>query len=360
MSIEAAPTAASTRAARKALRLGFGTAVAFTAADALSWPAALLSPILFIQLSAGLPRCPGLASGLQTIVAISACVLVGWLVTFVIAIPPLSVLLIALLLFAAFWAQAGGRAGLVPFVLMIAVCVLPVLAVQAPELATLVAVELVKASAVAFVLVWGTWAVFPDPATPAPATRDTAQPAPASAPATPRSAVPSARDRARIALINTAVVMPVVAAFLLFNLSSAVVALITTLAIVQAQTHDVRLGMTGGLLEGNLWAGLAAVLGSAVIYAAPSLMMLFLVVLLIALLFADRLTAAPLTRAPVWITALISTVALLDGTLSALSEGAGAAAWSRVINLSVAILYATAALRLTASLRPLRAAGTVA
>ena len=85
----------------------------------LSWPAALLSPILFIQLSAGLPRSPpSLAFALRTIAGIAACVVVGWLITFVIAFPSLCVLLIGLLLFAAFWAQAGGRAGLAPFVLM--------------------------------------------------------------------------------------------------------------------------------------------------------------------------------------------------------------------------------------------------
>ena len=340
--------AGSTRAAPRALRLAFGTAVGFTVASALSWPAALLSPILFIQLSAGSPRSPpGLAFALQTISSIAACVFVGWLVTFVVAFPSACVLLIALSLFAAFWAQAGGRAGLAPFVLMIAVCVLPVLAIEAPEVATVIAVELVRASAVAFLLVWGTWVLFPDPHTPAPFA-DLRKAPPASATSSPGIGAP---NRARIALINTLVVMPVVLIFLLFELSDAAVALITMLAIVRAQTQDVRLGIAGGLLEGNLVAGLAAALGTALIYAATSLLMVFAVVLLGALLLAGRMIAAPPARAPVWITALVSTVALLDGTLSALSEGAGAVAWSRIVNILAAILYTTATLRLTASLR---------
>ena len=340
--------AGSTRASQRALRLAFGTAVGFTAASALGWPAALLSPILFVQLSAGLPRSPpGLAFALQTIAGITACVFVGWLITFVVAFPSACVLLIALLLFAAFWAQAGGRAALAPFVMMIAVCVLPVLAMEAPELATVIAVELVRASAVAFLLVWGTWALFPDPHTPAPFT-DLSNAPRASATSLPGIGSP---NRARIALINTLVVMPMVLVFLVFELSSAAVALITMLAIVRAQTQDVRLGIAGGLLEGNLVAGLAAALGTALIYAATSLLMVFAVVLLGALLLAGRMIAAPPARAPVWITALVSTVALLDGTLSALSEGAGAVAWSRIVNILAAILYTTATLRLTASLR---------
>ncbi|HYN39489.1 MAG TPA: hypothetical protein VES39_09560 [Rhodospirillales bacterium] len=76
-------------------------------------------------------------------------------------------------------------------------------------------------------------------------------------------------------------------------------------------------------------------------------------------MFASRLTAASAARAPVWATGLISTVALLDGSLSALSEGAGTVAWSRVINLLAAILYVTAAIRLTASLRPLVPSATL-
>jgi hypothetical protein len=350
MSIEAALTAAAAPlgAAQRTLRLAFGTAVGFTAANALGWPAALLSPILFIQLSAGLAGCPGFAVALRTTAVITACVFVGWLMTFTIAFPSLCVLLIALVLFAAFWAQAGDRAGLAPFVLMIAVCVLPVLAVQDAQLATLIAVELTRASGVAFLLVWGTWALFPNPQKPASAADSQSAPTGIES----SSAVLGPRDRARVALLNTVVVMPVLLAFLLFQLSSAVVALITTLAIVRAQTNTVRLGMTGGLLLGNLLAALTAALSAAVIYAAPSLLMLFCVVLLAGLLLSNKVTAAPSVRTPVWITALVSTVALVDSALSALSEGAGTAAWSRIINVLAAILYVTIALRVTAGLRP--------
>jgi hypothetical protein len=230
---------------------------------------------------------------------------------------------------------------------MIAVCVLPVLAIEAPELATVIAVELVRASAVAFLLIWGTWALFPDPHTPA-AAADLRKALPMSSTSSPGVSV---RNQPRIALINTLVVMPMVLVFLLFELSDAAVALITTLAIVRAQTQDVRLGIAGGLLKGNLVAGLAAVLGTTLIYAATSLLMVFAVVLLAALLLAGRMIAAPPARAPVWITALVSTVALLDGALAALSEGAGAVAWSRILNIGAAIIYTTAALRLTAGLR---------
>jgi hypothetical protein len=72
---------------------------------------------------------------------------------------------------------------------MIAVCLLPVLALEGPELATLLAVELVGASAVAFVLVWGTWALFPNPQAPAKAADMSARFAAAVS-----SAMPGVRD----------------------------------------------------------------------------------------------------------------------------------------------------------------------
>ena len=151
-------------------------------------------------------------------------------------------------------------------------------------------------------------------------------------PPSPRAAAPvaSARARARVALVNTAVLMPVEIAFLLFDLTNAIVALITTIAIVRTQTHAVRLGMVGGLLQGNVLAGLAAFGAGSLIMAWPSLPMLFFSVLLVALLFADRLTVAAPDRAPTYVVGLTSSIALLDGSLSAFSEGAGEGVYQRL------------------------------
>ena len=327
---------------RRALRLAFGTATGFAVANALSWPASLLTPIMFIQLSVGLRACPTLGSAAAVIAAVAACVGIGWLVTTVVGIPSLCVLLIAMLLFTAFYVQAG-RGGLAPFVLMVAVCVLPVLALQAAEAATVVAAELIKASIAAFFLVWATWAAFPDPQT-------------ATTPPSPRAAasVASSRARARVALVNTAVLMPVEIAFLLFDLTNAMVALITTIAIVRTQTHAVRLGMVGGLLQGNVLAGLAAFGAGSLIMAWPSLPMLFFSVLLVALLFADRLTVAEPDRSPTYVVGLTSSIALLDGSLSAFSEGAGEGVYQRLVYVAAAIAYILGALALTEGLRPKR------
>ena len=327
---------------RRALRLAFGTATGFKVANALDWPAALLTPIMFIQLSVGLRACPTLGSAAGVIAAVAACVGIGWLVTTVVGIPSLCVLLIAMLLFAAFYVQAGrwglgavrpdGRrlrpsgGGL-----------------QAAEAATVVAAELIRASIAAFFLVWATWAAFPDPRMLTP-------------PPSPRAAAPvaSARARARVALVNTAVLMPVEIAFLLFDLTNAIVALITTIAIVRTQTHAVRLGMVGGLLQGNVLAGLAAFGAGSLIMAWPSLPMLFFSVLLVALLFADRLTVAEPDRSPTYVVGLTSSIALLDGSLSAFSEGAGEGVYQRLVYVAAAIAYILGALALTEGLRPKR------
>jgi hypothetical protein len=295
---------------------------------------------MFIQLSVGLRACPTLGSAAAVIAAVAACVGIGWLVTTVVEIPTLCVLLIAMLLFTAFYVQAG-RGGLAPFVLMVAVSVLPVLALQAAEAATVVAAELIKASIAAFFLVWATWAAFPDPQT-------------ATTPPSPRAAasVASSRARARVALVNTAVLMPVEIAFLLFDLTNATVALITTIAIVRTQTHAVRLGMVGGLLQGNVLAGLAAFGAGSLIMAWPSLPMLFFSVLLVALLFADRLTVAEPDRSPTYVVGLTSSMALLDGSLS--GEGAGEGVYQRLIYVAAAIAYILGALALTEGLRPKR------
>jgi Protein of unknown function (DUF2955) len=331
------------RTKRRALRLAFGTATGFTVANALDWPAALLTPIMFIQLSVGLRACPTLGSAAGVIAAVAACVGIGWLVTTVVGIPTLCVLLIATLLFAAFYVQAGRAGGLAPFVLMVAVCVLPVVALQAAEAAMMVAAELISASIAAFFLVWVTWAAFPDPRMLTP-------------PPSPRAAAPvaSARARARVALVNTAVLIPVEIAFLVFDLTNAIVALITTIAIVRTQTHAIRLGMVGALLQGNVLAGLAALGAGSLIMAWPSLPMLFFSVLVVALLFADWLTAAEPARASTYVVGLTSSIALLDGSLSAFSEGAGEDVYQRLVYVAAAIAYILGALALTEGLRPKR------
>jgi hypothetical protein len=217
------------------------------------------------------------------------------------------------------------------------------LALQAAEAATVVAAELIKASIAAFFLVWATWAAFPDPWMPTP-------------PPSLRAAAPaaSAHARARVAMVNTAVLMPVEIAFLLFDLTNAIVALITTIAIVRTQTHAVRLGMVGGLLQGNVLAGLAAFGAGSLIMTWPSLPMLFFSVLLVALLFADRLTVAEPARAPTYVVGLTSSIALLDGSLSAFSEGAGEGVYQRLVYVAAAIAYILGALALTEGLRPKR------
>jgi hypothetical protein len=141
--------------------------------------------------------------------------------------------------------------------------------------------------------------------------------------------------------------MPVEIAFLLFDLTNAIVALITTIAIVRTQTHAIRLGMVGGLLHGNILAGLAALGAGSLIMAWPSLPMLFFSVLVVALLFADWLTAAEPARAPTYVVGLTSSIALLDGSLSAFSEGAGEDVYQRLVYVAAAIAYILGALALT-------------
>jgi hypothetical protein len=327
--------------APRALRLALGTAGGFTIATALGWPASLLTPILFVQLSVGLPVCPPLGLAVRVIAAVTACVGLGWLIAQVVVLPVLCLLLIAMLVFAALYVQAGGAGGLAPFVLLVAVTILPVLALEAGDAATLIAYELIKATGVAFLLVWVTWAVFPD----SPA-NISALPVAANTPA------PEARARSRMALVNTLIILPVEIAFLFFDLTNAIVALITTLSIVRAQTSAMRLGMIGGLLHGNVLAGIAAVAAGSLIMASPSLPMLFFGILVVALVFAGRLNSAEPRRAPTYVVALTSSIALLDSSLSAFSEGAGEGVYQRVLYVGAAIAYVLAALALTEGLRP--------
>jgi hypothetical protein len=71
-------------------------------------------------------------------------------------------------------------------------------------------------------------------------------------------------------------------------------------------------------------------------------------------LFADRLTVAEPDRSPTYIVGLTSSIALLDGSLSAFSEGAGEGVYQRLVYVAAAIAYILGALALTEGLRPKR------
>ena len=133
-------------------------------------------------------------------------------------------------------------------------------------------IALVRAMAVAVLILWGMYALWPE--------------------VVPRAAPPAAApvvSPVTTALVGTAVVMPVMLVYLLFGLADALPVLVTTVLLVA--NFDPRQGAMQGLamMVGNLIGGLVGLIAFLLLGLAPSLVTLALITFLIASAFAIRI-----------------------------------------------------------------------
>src|SRR5512134_1631038 len=237
---------------RLALRLAFGVSLAFAAAQAFGWSPSMLVPVFVIQLLVSVPYCLSLRAGLGVLVFIGvACGATLLIVHMLLPFPDLYIAAIALLLFSGFLIDARGRSPFFAFIFLVAVAVLPVIAVDSVGAASALAWAMTWAGAGAVVIVWIAHALFPVPAS---AVRPEAhRPDPRS-----RDQQWQAVSAARVALLKTLIVLPVVIVFLFYDVTSALVVLVITITIMRQQ--DVGKGSKSAfaLLLGNIIGGIAA------------------------------------------------------------------------------------------------------
>ena len=177
-----------------------------------------------------------------------------------------------LVLFLAFVLQRSGRSPALGTLILVAFGLLPVVAVQAPELVPAVAFYLVRSAAVAVLWVWLLHALLPDPECPLQ-----------RRPVSGRVGAASAGvDRA--ALTDTAVLLPVLLAAMTLEVPAALVIVLTVTAILPSIMPAAVVAL--GLLLGNLLGGLTAMIAYELLSAVPTLGFLTALLLLVSLFYA--------------------------------------------------------------------------
>lgn len=335
MSFEAAAAAGpgdisrhSIGANRHALRMAGGIALPFVVWEALDWELSFIASNFALQLLAVRRPAPTFAAGLVSIAGLCIALLAGIVLTGVaLPYPTILALGIGLTMLGGLYAQAR-TASPFWFIFLIAVTIMPLLMMKSDALATSFAGALVTGMVAAFMVVWLMHALFPEEVRSMPAPAETAM---------------SSGDAARVALIGTLVVMPLV--FLLSaNESAAIVAIVTVLSVIRASGFAGASRAALGLLLGNLIAGVVAIVAYAVIVTAPSLPVLAAVIMLIALIFAERVaTAGP--SAPLLVAACVATLVLLGLGLSPFGDTPSAFA-TRVSDVGLATVYGVGMLSL--------------
>ena len=315
---------------RRMLRLALGTTLSFVTAEVLDWELSFLITVFLVQLLVAPGPALGLRQGVVVVLALSlATGAAATVSTLLVDMPALLAIVLGIVLFLAFVLQRSGRNPALGTLILVAFGLLPVLAVQEPDLVPAVAFYLIRSAAVAVLWVWLLHALLPD-------LERAASPI--------RPAGDASADVTRAALVDTAVLLPVLLAAMTLEVSAALVIVLTVTAILTQHKAGGR-GVALGLLLANLLGGITALMAYQLLSAVPTLGFLTALLLLVSLLYA-RAIAGHATLAPVFTTALVTFVIVFGMAVAPFLDEPGATLALRVRNLAIACLYAFVALSL--------------
>jgi len=311
----------------RTFRYAFGSTLALALALGIDWQLSYLAPVLALSfLGSPAPR-----PDLKTVVGFLGIVTVASLLgvafsALVLPYPMAAMLLVWLALFLLFYWNLRGGHPLLITMLLLSVTVIPVVGLMSMRLALAVAQGLVVAAAVALFVVFIAHTAIPD--RPGPGEQ--------AASAGSKPAPSSPHEAAARATLNTVGLFPLVAAFFFFQLSSV---LILVFAILLSMQPDMSKGFAAGkaLVIGNVMGGLAAIAMYELLVMVPQFGFLILLTLFAGLWFGRRLfgggRAAPLFGMA------FSTLILVIGSTTSSYGDAGAKAWTRVLQITLAVLY---------------------
>ena len=316
------------------LRFTTGITVAFVLFEAMGWSPTFLGPVLFAVLITSLPVSPPIKAGLGLVSVMSIAALGTLLVSSLLrGIPVVLFGAIALLIFLAFVTMAHGRAKLPATLLLLCLATIPVIVMVAPAMASFLPLALMRAMAVAVLLVWCTHAFWP------------AVNPPVSAPI-----APPVRSPIGTALVGTAVVMPVMLVYLLFGIADALPVLVTTVLLVT--NFDPRQGaMQGiGMMLGNIIGGLVGLIAFILLAVVPSLATLTVITVLVSANFAICIDRGGPRAA---IALLTCNSAFIIWSTAIANPSASSGVWlTRVLQFAIACLFAISMMSLVWGKKP--------
>jgi hypothetical protein len=286
------------------LRFAVGVTAAFILCEWLHWTPTFLAPVLTAVLLANLPGRPPLKMALGIIAVMSVAAIFAFVLASLLRHTPFVLFgLIGLCMFFAFHAMASGRQRLPPMLLLICLATIPVVVMIAPDQADILPMAMIRGIALALLMTWLVHLQWPRMAAPRPA----------------GAAMPSDTTPLSLALLSTAVVLPLMLFYLLFGLADALPVLVATVMLVanfdlqRSRLHAL------GMIVGNFAGGLLALVMHTVLLTTPSLPFLALLLFLVLLGFGQRIVAG----GPTAIVALLACNSMLIILSSAIASGPG-------------------------------------
>jgi len=258
------------------LRFAFGVTLAFVVAELMEWTPPFLSPVLTCVVLANIPIRPPLKVALGFSLVIGASAFFGLLLSMSFrGVPHILFGVSTLIVFLALHALAKGASRLAPLFIIICTTAIPVVGMQSLAAAQHFAVAFAAGACFAIFMAWVSWLLFPKAMPP--------RAAPDASPLPPGLAI-------RSALLGTAILAPLMFAYLAMGLYTALPVMIGTVMIVA--TLDFHLGRKQAVLRviANFAGGVSSVIVLVLLAIHPTLAAFTLLVLASALLFGLRIS----------------------------------------------------------------------
>lgn len=310
---------------KKGLRVALAVSVLFTVSVASGALVPFLGPLFAAQflLSGARPIPLGKTIGMAVVI-----VIVGVFMLVLTSLtgdrPAAFLLVLGLVYFLCFAAQTAGKGGPAIFLVLIVTVIVPLLGILNKELATSIVSILVGGVIGGAMMTWLAFVIIPEP-------MPIADIAPAEAAGVP--------DYTRAAA-NTVILLSTVAICLASdNLTSAAVIPITVASLLGQLDVNASTRASIGLMIVNLFGGVLASVGYAVLNLRPSLLWMFVILLVVGLLLGGR-AAARSADAKVYAGALTIFLIIFGLGVSPLPGSAAESFSTRILFVAMAIGYA--------------------
>ena len=335
-------------AARRILRLSFGTAAALWFSQVINWDVSYIMPVLVSVLLAVPLPAPRLKGGIIFILALALPAYGALLLLPVMDnYHAVAVLVLISASFYSFYYSAKGGSPVLGTFLTIGLALVTAVGSDSIDALLIVNKALVVNAVIAMLFVWLAHAFFPE------------LPRPANMGPRPSPPKPSRAMAIWSAWRSTVIVFPVMMFFLLYQGSASyLVVMIKVASMGQQVENDVTRAASKSLLMSTIIGGIAAIIMWQLLSIWPSLIFYTLLIALAGLIMGRRIFSgmAMHAQAGTWSYAFLTMIvliapAVLDG------PGGGSAAvsfYSRLGMMFAATLYSVVAVRIYDAFRPLQ------
>jgi hypothetical protein len=304
------------------MRFAVGCTLAFVLCEGMNWRPTALAPVLTGVLLANLPGRPPLKLGIVVVASMAISSLLVWAVSVLLQQTPTALFIaVGILVFGAFLAMLRGAPGLPLILLLICLAAIPTIVLAFPQEAGALPEKLIKSIVVAMLTVWAVYLPWPRPPLRA----------------SPKPPLPPAVEPVHVALTATAIVMPVMLVFLLFEPLQALPVMVCTIFLVT--NFDLGHGRRDAIVRvlANMAGAGLGVLAHFVLLAAPSLITVALLSFLLAY-GIGALIAEGGARVPALVLANNGCFVIFSSAIAAGASASGV--WlARIVYFSLAGLF---------------------